>query len=55
MRALFLLLIVAMSTQVSVPGPDAQQIEVTLDEFSISPSPLRIPVGQSSHHGENHR
>ena len=36
----------ALSTQVSVSGPDAQQIEVTLDEFSISPSPLRIPTGQ---------
>jgi uncharacterized cupredoxin-like copper-binding protein len=32
--------------QRSVPDSDSQQIEVTLDEFSISPNPLRIPAGQ---------
>ena len=34
------------STQGPVPGPDTQQIEVTLDEFSISPNPLRLPAEQ---------
>ena len=37
---------VALATQGSIAGPDTQRIEVTLDEFSISPNPLRIPAGQ---------
>lgn len=36
----------ALSTQGAAPDPDALRIEVTLDEFSISPSPLRIPAGR---------
>ncbi len=36
----------ALPTQGALFDPDAQWIQVTLDEFSISPDPLRIPAGR---------
>ncbi len=36
----------ALPTQGSLFDPDAEWFQVTLDEFSISPNPLRIPAGR---------